>query len=313
MKTAQIKLTIRLLLMLLMSLGIASSQWPFASSGSAAVTLNLKSGPQITSEANSYDTAIREISRIAALNLTTPEGSKTAQEILETHVPHLKFGRSKLIVLGLSDSSFVSAIKAKTFDTKSAQQFALELGQDATSIFKLSGASAIRDRISSSVAADISKLEKVARLLKEAAAKLSAESNLGTISATIVAPVTAISATLIAVVIAAAAVVAVPALGAALVGLATTVAGASATAGSAFGAASAAAIAGAAAVVAGVTAVASSEETQEKITACQDKADSHYRRCKSAANDLPWPANGVARDGCYADWLLEAAKCLVSD
>jgi len=42
----------------------------------------LKSESQLRSEAELYDTAVREISRIADLQLATPEGSKQAQAIL---------------------------------------------------------------------------------------------------------------------------------------------------------------------------------------------------------------------------------------
>lgn len=172
MKPIKNKVTVRLLLGTMLTLSLTTTLWPFASKGSAAVTLTWKTESQLKSEAGLYDTAIREISQIANLKLATPDDAKIAQEILDKHVRNLKFGHSKFVVLGLSDSTFINAAKARTADKQSAEQFGQQLVQDPESVYKLDGASALRDRIKSAAAADRAKLDKVAGLLTQSAAEI---------------------------------------------------------------------------------------------------------------------------------------------
>jgi hypothetical protein len=305
MRNQQTRLTFRLCLALLLGLGITSSQWAFAPSRSAAVIgLNLKTTSQINSEANSYDNAIRELS---AINLSTVANLKATQDILEAQVPKLKFGRTKLLAIALSDATFIGAIKAKVFDKQSAEKFALELAQEKEAIYKLSGASAVRDRIKAVVSADATKLQKLAQLFKENAETLNRQAE--PITSVLVA-VGVMSATVVVAILIAAAMVAVPGLTAALVALAS---------GAAFvdvGVATTAAVAaGAFAIVAATasSAGAAVDQAQDKVAECENKADSKYKRCKSSAQELIGPVVGAALEACKAKWLADVGACLLLD
>jgi hypothetical protein len=294
----------RLLLALLLGLSITSSQWAFVSRGSAAVTLNLKSASQIQSEANSYDAAIRDLS---AISLSTVANLRATQDILEAQVPKLKFGRTKLLAIALSDATFIGSIKAKVFDKQSAEKFALELAQEKEAIYKLSGASAVRDRIKAVVSADVTKLQKLAQLFKENAETLNRQAEPIT---SVGVAVGVMSAAVVVAILIAAAMVAVPGLTAALAVLA------SGGAALAVGVATAAAVAaGAIAIVAATasSAGAAVDQAQDKVAECENKADSKYKRCKSSAQELIGPAVGVALEACKAKWLVDVGECLVLD
>jgi len=128
---------------------------PRSSARAAAADLNLKSQAQLRSEAALYDTAIREIGRISNMQLSNPNESKAALAILKQQTPNLRFSRSKLITIGLSDSGFANAVTAKAGnDKKSQQQFAAQLAQDRKSIFQVNGAESLRSNIIRSVEAD---------------------------------------------------------------------------------------------------------------------------------------------------------------
>jgi predicted phage tail protein len=285
---------------------LTSTQWPLSSNSSAAVTLKLKTESQIKSESALYDAALREITRIETLKLKTPEDSKIAEDILEQQVSNLRFGRSKLIAMGLSDSTFVNAVKAKVYDKKSADQFAQELAKDSAAILKLPGAAAVRDQIRKKADADANKLQSIVRKLKEEEARKRNEANLDASAIVPTAPIKVIAAAIIvSILVAVAIIVSVNTLGAALALVVVAAAGASATA--------AALAAGAAAVVAGVEEVASNVPSEEKIAACQDKADTKYKNCKSKANKLWEPVRSIERGHCRADWLFDAAVCLATD
>jgi hypothetical protein len=154
---------------------LLSLSLPFGGHATAGPAPKLKSESQLRSEAALYDGAIREIERIANLKLAVPEESKKAQAILDKQVPNLRFSRSKLVALGLSDASFASAIKAKAPDKKAADPFAQELARDNKAILKLSGAQSLADRIRKSVAEDTAKLRRIAELLKQAGAEIRAK------------------------------------------------------------------------------------------------------------------------------------------
>ena len=327
------KPSIRFLLATAISLGlVASSQLPFAnqsafagSSISATADLNLKSESQLKSEAALYDTAIREIGRIADLKLAAPEDSKMAQSILDKQIPNLRFSRSGLVALGLSDSSFVSAAKAKAGDKKSADQFAQDLSQDSKTILKLSGAQSLADRIRSRVAADTAMLRKIAELLKRASAEITAKPKAHHAVAAKVEFVNSdstpsepltndaiishsspddLDAGTVTILVVAVAVIACPPLGLALFDLASA----------AYAVAAVAAIAALAALLVDRLIVnLGTDQGRDKVAACQHKVDGNYRNCMSAANKLPFPINVGAGDGCYAQWLLDSAGCLVTN
>ena len=300
--------SIRISLTVMLTVAIAWSQWPFANrSSAAAIGINLKTASQISSEATSYDNAIRELS---AISLSTVANLKGTQDILEAQVPKLKFGRTKLLSIALSDSAFIGSLKAKVFDQQSAEKLALELAQEKEAIYKLSGASAVRDRIKAAVSADVEKLQRLAKLFKENEAALRKKEGTGGTGADVTRAVAVISAVAIVVVVIAAAMIAAPALTAAVVALAAgaAVVGVSAAAAATVAAAAAAIVSGAA-----TSAGAAAEQAQDKVAACVDKADSKNKKCKSDAYNLFGPAIGIALEKCKADWAWELGACLVLD
>lgn len=311
MTTWNRKLTLRILLAMALSTGLLWCQWPLPSHSSAATPLNLKSESQLKSEAGLYDAAIREISRIADLKLANPENSKTAQTIIDKHLPNLKFSRSKLVVLGLGESSFVSAVKAKGGDKKSLDQFAQDLSNDPNSILKLNGAAAVADRIRTSADADITKLQKIAALLKQAGGDIKASAHHAARGRSTFNPLPAAPTLLpagltteqVVILVVVVAVIAFPPLGLVLVDIAAPVAAA---------VYAAAIVAGAVLMVARLVENVGTEKGRDRVAECQDRVESKKRRCISEAGDLPYPINIAAADACYAQWLLDAAVCLIS-
>ena len=313
-----VRLLIRLLLASALSFGLVISPLPFVSSSSAAADLNLKSESQLKSEAALYDAAIREVERISSMKLADPDESKVAIAILKKHVPNLKFIRSKLIVLGLTDSTFIRAVKAKTGnDEKSAQEFAAELAKDRTAIFKVNGAGPLKDTIVQKVEVDTLLLRKVGEQLKRAAVAIRAEAKEHHAARSIpglatapmsVAPGTPAPltprltdkdvATLVIVV----AVIAFPPLGLALALIAANAVGilvAEVFVGEAIG------------LIGALKLATSTDKQKDAIAACQDKAGAAFEACDAAAQAAIFPLNIAAEDACLAAFLLNFAACLL--
>ncbi|MDQ3819296.1 MAG: hypothetical protein M3362_16690 [Acidobacteriota bacterium] len=273
----------------------------------------LKSESQLRSEAELYDTAVREISRVADMKLATEEGSKEAQAILDRQIPNLRFGRSKLVVLGLSESSFVSAVRSRAGDKKSASDFAQELGKDKSAIMKLNGAQSVADRIRSKAAEDFANLRRVADQLKQVEADIKSKAKtehavnirLDRIAsaATLIDgnPVNPLQnggldpGTVIAIVIVVA-MIACPPLLVAFLELETNPV-----------------FAGAvifAQIVADLIVNVGTDEGRNKVAACQKDADAAYRRCVKDAKAFG-PLAWAAADACYGQWLLDSASCVL--
>ncbi len=134
----------------------------------AADTLKLRSESQLRTEASLYDTAIREISRVATMRPDTVENLKAANTILDKQFRNLKYNRSKLAVMGFNDTTFLNAVKERMRDSNTINAFVLELVQDPNSILKLSGAASLGDRIARSVETDAALLRRVAERIKKA-------------------------------------------------------------------------------------------------------------------------------------------------
>lgn len=144
-----------------------------SSAGTAAhAAIDVKSESQYRSEATRYGSAIRAISGIATMKLETGEDLKKALAILDRERPSLKLHFSKLVVLGLSDSTFSSAVKKRASDERAAEAFAKELEADRKTILKLDGAEALKARIQRSAESDAAVLRRAGERLKEASEKL---------------------------------------------------------------------------------------------------------------------------------------------
>lgn len=299
-------LIVRLTIATMLVLSLAITQWPLPSKSAPVASLNLKSASQILSEAKTFDTAIQTINGISSLNLKDDSNLKTVESTLETQVPKLKLVRSKLIALALDDSTLISAAKAKLSDQKAAEQFAIEVSKDVNAVLKLSGATAVRDRIQRGLQADLAKIQQTAQFIRdnEAARRAVARAELfATISA-----VTMVAVAVILVVIAI--MIAVFTFSAAISVLASAVAVGATVAG-----ATAAVAAGAAHLAAAATASAgtAAESAADKVAECAARADSKYRKCKSDASGQFEPAKTISLEACKATWLYEAGRCLVSD
>jgi hypothetical protein len=304
------RLAIRFCLVTALSFGLAISQLPFVPRASAAADLNLKSESQLKSEASLYDTAIRELGRVSSMKLASPDESKIAIAILKRQVPNLRLLRSKLIVLGLADSTFANAVRTKAgTEKKSQQEFAAELAKDQTSILKLSGADSLKNSILRTIEADTSRMRKVAEQLKQASAEIktnakshhsgavaSAETEAGTSNPVFPRLSDKDVATLLVV----AAVIIFPPLGLALALIAAN----------AVGALVAESFVGTAIVLVGeLKGAAGTQKERDAIDACLNKVNDAGDACLTAADHLIFPLNLAAEDACLAAYLIDFAAC----
>ena len=146
---------------------------PFRLTSSAPLALaDIKTESQYKTEASRYEAAIRAISGITTMKLETESDLKAAIAILDRERPNLKFHRSKLVFLALSDSTFSSTVKKKSPDVESAQAFLKQLSADRASVLKLEGAEALKTRMERGDQADAATLRRAGDRLKEAAERI---------------------------------------------------------------------------------------------------------------------------------------------
>ncbi len=284
--------------------------------------LKLRSESQVRTEADWYNTAIREITRASSLDLKQPQNLKTANSIFEKHVPNLRYNRSKLVSLGLSDSSFISAVRAKVRDKITAEQLAVDLVKDPTLIFRVSGGQSLADRVRRSLEADATKLRQISTQLQQASLDIKETTKNHHASRTVKAnstleshPTTGsllvpeLTAVDIAVIVVVVAVIAVPPLGFALLHTANAIAGVTLLAAAIV--ATAELVVAAGVLIGRLISNLGTEEGQDKIAACQRQVDTQYRRCMRAAAGMGI-FRGAAELACYAEWLVSSGACLVT-
>ncbi len=138
----------------------------------AYAAADLKSQSRLRTDAARYENAIRAIGEIATMKLETPDDLKRAIAILNRERPNLRFHLSKLVVMGINDSTLSSAAKKRVSDKQAAEAFAKELDADPKAVLKLNGAAALQTRMRQSSEADAATLRRVAERLKEAAEKI---------------------------------------------------------------------------------------------------------------------------------------------
>jgi hypothetical protein len=270
-------------------------------SSAKAAAADVKSESQLRSEASRYDAAIRAISGIATMKLDTPEDLKKAVVILDRERPNLRFHRSKFVVIGLSDSAFVSAARKKFPNKQAAETFAKQLAADTKLALTVEGAESLKTRIRQSINSDAATLRRAADRLKEAAAKFKraqARMTPGTGTTdefkvlkagfsdaprSIALPETpAIDPVSIVIIVAAVIVYA------SIIYYGLKWYGPSIGIGT--------------------------EEDKDEVADCQETADGRYSRCVSEASGLPsglpFFVREVAQAACYADWLTRQAACL---
>jgi hypothetical protein len=152
----------------------------YASTVLSRAAADLKTESQFRSEGSRYEAAVRAIGGIATMKLETGAELKTALDILKRETPNLKFHRSRLVALSLSDSTLVSAAKRRAPDKQTAEAFVRELNADPQSVLKLNGAETLRSRLQRSREADAATLRRAAEKLKEAAERLQKASGVDT-------------------------------------------------------------------------------------------------------------------------------------
>jgi hypothetical protein len=132
---------------------------------------DLKTESEVRTEASRYEAAIKAIASIATMKLEIADELKKALAIVEREGPNLKFSRSKRIMLGLSDSTFISAVKKRSPDKAAGEALIKEVSADPRAVLKLDGAEALATRIQKSAEADAAILKRSGEALKAAAAR----------------------------------------------------------------------------------------------------------------------------------------------
>jgi hypothetical protein len=268
----------------------------------AGIAADVKSESQLRSEASRYDAAIRAIGGIATMKFNTPEDIKNAVVVLNRERPNLRFHRSKFVLIGISDSAFVSALRRK-FPTKAAAEtFGKQLTADTKLANTVDGAEALKTRIRQSIESDTATLRRAADRLREAAARFKraqlspAPGSTGAfrvlragfmespeMSALTETPgmptIDPLSIVIIVV---------------AIIGYSLIIYQGLRWFGPYYG--------------------IGTEEDKDQVADCQNATDTRYNQCVAEAQDLPsgFPffVREVAVAACYADWLARQAACL---
>lgn len=296
--------TLRNLIVLAAVVGLVNLGTPRIKAGPPRVSL--KSESQVKSEAGLYDAAIREISRVETMKLTTADDFNRLKALLERHVPNLKFSRSKLVAIALSEAALISAAKTRTSNQASTDEFARELAADSQSIFRLSGGTAAKDKINRSVEADITMLNRVAEKVRRAAAEFKDKSpdHHPILRSITEAPVqrtvlrTTLTTVMVASLVISAVMIACPPLALAIPVLTAAAIG---------GFITAAILTGASVLFARVSANVGTEEGRDRLGECIEVANRKYDTC---VTENPLVA---LTGGCLAAWLIDSGICLVTD
>jgi len=273
---------------------------------------DIRSESQLRTEASLYDAAIADIQKGISIKLETADDLKAADALLKKAIPNLRFNRSKLVVLGMGDSTFASAVKERTRDSKTTEEFARVLANDPNEILKLNGATTLQSRLTRSLESDVALLQNVAARLKKAADAVRAKTNANhpiLISAlsrdnkerALVLPVTTLHSAppgplldIITIQLVTIALVIQPAIFLVLVGT---------------GLGSTIVIVGAAILVAKIIGNIGSDKGRDKVAECEDKATQKMNDCLATANVITL---AFVDAYCTAQYLLDAGACLVA-
>lgn len=270
-----------------------------AAAGSAA---GFKTESQLRTEASRYDAAIRAIGGVAAMKLDTPGDLAKAVAILDRERPNLKFHRSKFVVIGLSDSNFISSVRRKLPNKQVAETFAAQLAADSKLALTVDGAEALGTRIRRSIDSDAATLRRAADRLREAAARFKRARITPAPGTTDDFKVLKAGFSEASRSIAVSETTALPAIDPLTVVLIVAVV-----------------IAYAGVIYYGLRwygpAIGiGTEEDKDQVADCQNATDTRYNQCVAEAQDLPsglpFFVREVAAAACYADWLARQAGCL---
>lgn len=271
-----------------------------------------KSVSQLRTEAGVYEAAIREISRISTMSLSTPEQLKTANAIVAKHRQNLRYANSKLLVLGLNDLTFTNSVKASIKDESAFESFLKEVNSDPNAVLKFTGAQTLKSRFASSIDADKSLLRKVAERLKQAASDIQSKykqhhrPSINAIGPVDNAIETALAPNIQRAVaeIANLAVIATTIVAATLVCAGCVVLFSNYVVGQL-------AVVGSVGVALRVFDLIVSEDSRNSLADCLNEIEALRETCHQQAAAQPFPLNLGAAAVCEADYLLRAADCLL--
>jgi len=284
-----------------------------------AAAVDLRSESQIKTEAGLYDSAMHEIERALTIKLETLEDLKAVNALLAKQIPNLRFNRSKLAQIGLSDSTFAGAVRERTKDSKTTDVFVREVAADPTSIMKLGGASSLADRMQRKVDSDVALIRKVADRLKLVAADLKAKTKQNHVNGrnsqldstipvheflfTVTSPpppAPGISVADVATVLLLVTVYIFPGV---LIGLAILAAGPVSLG---------IVVAGAALVIGRLVENFGTDKGRDRVAQCQDNAEATYKSCVAGGAGACCGLAEINAAGCLAQWLLDSAGCLLA-
>lgn len=131
----------------------------------------IKSESQLRSEAARYESAIRAIGDIASMKIENPDEMKRALALIDREGPNLKLLRSKLMLMGITDTTFSDSVKKVGPNKGAAEALAKEWKADPKTVLKLNGAQALATKLEQAARADLAIVERTAEHLKAASEK----------------------------------------------------------------------------------------------------------------------------------------------
>jgi hypothetical protein len=141
---------------------------------SRVAAMDIKSAAEYKAEASRFDNAIRAMAGITTMKLETPDDLKAALAIVERESGNVTLLLSKLVAMGLADSTVVAAVKKKGPTAKEAEAFLKAIIADPQKALELEGASALSTRMRSAIASSTDTLRRAGARLREAADKIKA-------------------------------------------------------------------------------------------------------------------------------------------
>jgi hypothetical protein len=283
--------------------------------------VDMRSESQMKTEAGLYDSAMREIERALTIKLETIDDLKAANALLAKQIPNLRFNRSKLAQIGLSDSTFVAAVRERTKDSKTTDAFVREVATDSKAITKLTGALSLSDRMQRKVDGDVALIRKLADRLNQVAADLKAKIKQNHVSgrngklestfprheffSTVInprsgPPTSGISGSDVELVLEIVAIYVFPGV---LIGLAVLAAGPVSLG---------VVVAGAALVIGRVVENFGTDKGRDRVAQCQDAVEATYKSCVAGGAGACCGLAEINAAGCLAQWLFEAGACILA-
>jgi hypothetical protein len=266
---------------------------------SRVAAMDVKSAAEYKAEALRFDNAIRAMAGITTMKLETPDDLKAALAIVERESGNVTLLLSKLVAMGLADSTVVAAVKKRGPTAKEAEAFFKAIIADPQKVLNLEGGSALSTRMRSVITSSAETLKRAGTRLREAADKIKTRGSTGSEGGNEMRLVRASYSV-------ATGASAGPSVFAVAVGLVDplTVAAAAAI--------YVVAVIFAAAFILQLVEVIKNvvtPEGQRRVERCLADARARLDRCWAEARQQPWPSDLAALAACDAFYLLDVASC----